>query len=200
MAFRRRDSGGCAIVEVAGRERPRPRRQIVLGHRRDQRPGFETGRLCERCERIGGDGRIERGDELPLDLPIEDGVGDLIRLLRDETAPNRIALGPKVFALVVKTFGEAVDDDAEGDRIEPGHDPAVELRRTRIDCDRMESARIADRLGVTLVQRGQDDAVIVRRPSDDEVVGRVAPVALQPWNVGFEATGRNDRRTAAQFL
>ena len=81
--------------------------------------------------------RLQRGR-------VEDDVGDLVRLLRDEPAPDRVALRPDILALVVEALGVLVDDDAEDDAVEPGDDAAVEFRRARVDRDGVALRRIAD--------------------------------------------------------
>ena len=56
---------------------------------------------------------------------------------RPERSPDGVALRPEVLALVVEALGMFVDDDAERQAVEPRHDAAVELRRARIDGDRV---------------------------------------------------------------
>ena len=49
---------------------------------------------------------------------IEDDVGDLVGLRRDQPAPDRVALRPDVLALVVESLRMLVDDDAEHDGVD----------------------------------------------------------------------------------
>ena len=121
-------------------------------------------------------------------------------LPRDECAPARVALGPQVFAFVREPLAELIDDDAERDAVEPRDDAAVELRRARIDRDRMAGSRIADRLRAGVEHRAQRRAGVVRRAADDEVVGRVAPGLLQPREVRLEAAAGEDERLCADGL
>ena len=74
-------------------------------------------------------------------------------------SPDGVALRPEVFALVVEALGMLVDDDPEREAIEPRDDAAVELRRTRIDGDRVALARVADRLRAGVEHQPQKRAL-----------------------------------------
>lgn len=54
-------------------------------------------------------GRHERAKR----FRVEDDVGDLAGLRRNEPAPNRVASRPRIFTLIVKTLRVPVHDDAE---------------------------------------------------------------------------------------
>ncbi len=56
------------------------------------------------------------GMKLVTTVGVEDDVGDLVGLRRDQAAPDRVALRPDVLALVVEALGVLVDDDAEHHR------------------------------------------------------------------------------------
>src|SRR5665213_1562394 len=128
---------------------------------------------------------------------VDDGVGDLVRLLRHQAAPDGVALRPGFLALVVKTLRVAVDHDAEHDAVEPGGDAAVELGRARVDRHRMALRRIADRHDVGGVQHAQHIAAVIGRAANEEIVGGGTPVFLQPFDIGFEAAAGRHQRLAA---
>ena len=106
-------------------------------------------------------------------------------LAGDQRPPDRVALGPDFLALVVKSPRVPVHNNAERDDVEPGHDAAVKFRRARIDGDGVKTFRIADGLRPVLHQRGEQRAVIVRRAANNKIVGCVAPVPLQPFDIRF---------------
>ncbi len=130
---------------------------------------------------------------------IEDDVGDLVRLRRHQAAPDRIALRPDVLALVVEALGVLVDDDAEHDAVEPRDDAAVEFRRAGVDRHRMALGGIADVLHALVEQHLEHGAAVIGRAADQEVVGRFAPVLLEPFDVGLKAAGRRHQRRSADF-
>ena len=77
------------------------------------------------------------------------------------------------------------DDDAEYDRVMPRDDAAVELRRAGVD-DRMA---LRDRRCPVRRWRAafQDRAAVIGRAADQETVGGLAPILLQPPDVGLKA-------------
>ena len=76
----------------------------------------------------------------------------MIRLPRNEPAPDRVALRPEVFALVVEALDFFIDDDAERHAVEARHDAAIELRRARVERHGVAAARIADRFRAVVEQ------------------------------------------------
>ena len=81
----------------------------------------------------------------------------------------------------------------------PGDDAAVEFRRARVDRDRMALRGIADLLHALVEQHLQDRAAIIGRAADQEIVGGIAPILLQPFDVGLEPAGGGDQRRGADF-
>ena len=130
---------------------------------------------------------------------VEDDVGDLVGLGGDQPAPDRVALRPDVLALVVEALGVLVDDDAEHHRVVAGDDAAVEFRRAGVDRDRMALRGIADVLHALVEQHLQNRAAVIGRAADQEIVGGVAPILLQPFDVGLETAGGRDQRRGADF-
>ena len=92
-----------------------------------------------------------------------------------------------------------IDDDAERHAVQAGDDAAVELRRARVERDGVAAARIADRLSAVSEQLFQHSPLVVLRAADDEVVGSIAPVLLQPGDVRFEAAGGDDDGLRCDF-
>ena len=135
-----------------------------------------------------------------IDLRIDDRIGDLVRLLRDQAAPDRIALRPDILAFVVEALAVAVDHDAEHDAVEPRGDAAVEFRRARVKRDGVALGRIADRHHALVEQHAQHRATVIGRAANDEIVGGVAPIFLQPFDIGFEAAAGGDQGLAAHLF
>ena len=48
-------------------------------------------------------------------------------------------------------------------------------------------------------QHLQDRAAVIGRAADQEIVGGLAPIFLQPFDVGLEAAGGGDQRRSADF-
>ena len=143
------------------------------------------------------DRREHRRHEPAGDSGVDDRIRDLIRLLRDEASPDRVAFRPVVLAFVVEPIAMLVDHDPERHRVEARDDAAVELRRARIDGDGMTLGRIADRIGAGVEHQPQDRARVVRGTPDDEVPCRLSPDLLEPLEVRLEAAGREDDRAAS---
>ncbi len=78
-------------------------------------------------------------------------------------------------------------------------DAAVEFRRAGVDRDRMALRGIADLLHALGQQHLQDRAAIIGRAADQEIVGGLAPILLQPFDVGLEAAGGRDQRRGAHL-
>ncbi|OIQ67234.1 hypothetical protein GALL_511900 [mine drainage metagenome] len=87
-----------------------------------------------------------------------------------------------------------VDDDAEHHGIVPRDDAAVEFGRARVDRDRVTLRGIADFLNALLEQHLQDRAAIVGCAADQEIVGGLAPILLEPFDVGLETAGSCNKR------
>ena len=94
--------------------------------------------------RVGLDWREHRRHEEFTRLCIDDRVSHLVRLCRNQAAPDCIALGPHVLALVVEPLPVLVHDDREGHAIQPGHDTAIEFGCAAVDGHGMTLGRIAD--------------------------------------------------------
>ena len=56
----------------------------------------------------------------------------------------------------------------------------------------MTGPRITNRFRAGIEHESKDGAGVVRRASDDEVVGGVPPCLTQPFDVGFEPSCRED--------
>ena len=130
------------------------------------------------------------GMKRPSDFASMIDVRDLVGLLGDQSAPDRVALGPEVLALVVEALALLVDDDAERHAIDTGHDAR---RRTWAPVHRSRRVAlggVADRLGMPLAdQLAQHEALVVRGAADQEVVGRLAPDLAEPFEIRFEPAG-----------
>src|SRR6185437_15166552 len=89
------------------------------------------------------------------------------------------------------------DDDAEDDAIEPSDDAAVEARSARIDRHGMALPGVADRADAIVEQRLEQPAAIVARAADQEVFRSLAPIGLEPVDIGLEAAGGGDESGGA---
>src|SRR6202158_6259587 len=98
---------GGAIVEGVAVEAARLHGGVELLDRRLERAGVEPEGAGQLRERAGADRREHRRHEEALGLGVDDAIGDLARLLRDEAAPDRVALRPQVLALVVEAGARA---------------------------------------------------------------------------------------------
>src|SRR5690606_36996904 len=121
--------------------------------------------------------------------------GDLSRLLRDQSAPDRIALGPEILTLVVEAPGVAIDHDAERYAVDSRADAAIVERCARIDGDAMRLRRIADRVRARIEHELQQHAGVEAGAANQEIVGGpfaigvLSPGFAQPFAIGFEAAG-----------
>ena len=118
---------------------------------------------------------------------------DLARLLRHQPAPDGVALGPEILALVIEAPALLIDHDAERHAVDAGDDPAVELGRAPVDRDGVALLRIADLPDAAVEQRAQQQDLVVGRAAHDEVVRHVAPVLLQPGDVRLESARGGDQ-------
>src|SRR3989442_15527810 len=75
------------------------------------------------CDTRGGNRGKNRWHKAADSFRMENEIRDLIRLLGDQTSPDGIALGPKIFALIIETFGVAVDDNPYRQTIKPRPNP-----------------------------------------------------------------------------
>ena len=80
----------------------------------------------------------------------------------------------------------------KGTLSQPRHDAAVELRRARVECDGVETLGVPHGTCTAVQKLAQHAALVVGRAADDEVLRRLAPVLLEPRDVGFEAAGGAD--------
>ena len=53
---------------------------------------------------------------------------------------------------------------------------------------------IADFLHALLKQHLQDRAAVIRRAADQEIVGGIAPIFLQPFDIGLKTASRRNQR------
>lgn len=155
----------------------------------------EGGRIerkfCRKlCDRLRSDRRIDRWPEKRLGVGIENRICDLIRATCDEPAPDRIALGPGLFAFVVEALAIPIDDNAERQAMEPGHDAAVEFRRPSVDSDHVALAGAADRRDALVEQVSEHTPSGVGRTPDQQLICGFAPVTLEPIDIRLAASGR----------
>ena len=124
----------------------------------------------------------------------------MIGLSRDKPAPDRVALGPEVEALVVEALRIAVDHDAERHAVDAGADAAVELGRACVDGDVVALGRIADRFRAAIEEHFQHASHVVGCAADQKIVGRGPPRRAQPVEVRLEAAGGRHDRLRVNFV
>ena len=191
MRLRRIETLGAAVIEDLRIEAAIDNGAVVLSDRLLQLVRIQSDQAGELPDRIGLDRRKHRRHEQRRRLLIDDRPGDLPRLLRHQPTPDRIALRPDIFALVIEPLRITIDDDAERNAIQPGHDAAIELRRTRVDRDRMELGRITDLLHTLRQQILQHSPAGIRRAADEEVVRCLPPILAQPLDIRLKPAGRH---------
>ena len=184
---------GAAVVENGVIEGAGPHRRVEIRDRLFQRGRIELELARELGHGRARDRRKQRRHEARHHAGVEDDVGDLAGLRRDQPAPDCIALRPDVLALVIEALRIPVDDDAEHHRVMARDDAAVEFRRARVDRHRMALRGIADFLHALAEQHFQDRSAVIGRAADQEIVGGLAPILLQPFDIGLEAAGGGDQ-------
>ena len=105
MAFNGLQVFGMAIVQHSMVEMTDTTGCVVAVHGLHESVHIQTQFLCQFGQRIGLFTRKYWGHEAPDRFGVDDGVGNLTRLLRHQTPPNRIAFGPKIFAFIIKALG-----------------------------------------------------------------------------------------------
>ncbi len=203
ITFRRRKAlGARAIQFFHANFRVSGSGAIVFQDGFDECAAFDAEKGSKGFERIRLK-RLKHGRQKTIDcFGIHNTKCLLPRLRSDQAAPDGVPLGPDLFPLIVEAPSDAdLPRCRKESRPEPRHDPAVKFGRAGIHGNRMKTFRIADRFRSMLEQRGQEHSVVIRRAANYEIVGRVSPVALQPFDVGLVSTGsHNDGSPADQFL
>jgi len=118
---------------------------------------------------------------------IEDDIGDLVGLGCDQPAPDRVALGPDVLALVIEARGALVDDDAEHDRIMPRDDARRRISGgARASIATLAWHWVGSPISWTSLASSifRTRAAIIGRAADQEIVGGTRPniaSAIRCW-------------------
>ena len=167
---------------------------VEARHGVDQGVGVQAEFFSQLGQAVGDDGRKHRWHEAAHRFGIDDGVANLALLASDQAAPNGVALGPKILALVVKTLAMLVDHDAQGHAVQAGGDAPVKQRRAGINGHAMRLGRVANRISPAVEHVLEKHAHVEARAPDQKVVGGpfaplvLAPGLALPGNVGFIAT------------
>ena len=150
--------------------------------------------MCQFGQGIGFHAGEHRRHETTNRFGIDDGVADLPRLHGHQPAPDRIALGPKVFAFVVKAFRLPVHHHAQRHTVDAGADAPVVQRSAGINGHHVRLGWVTNRVR-TLVHHVFDEcALVVARTSNQEVVRRpfaqsvLSPGLAQPLDVRLKTT------------
>src|SRR3989454_8984136 len=164
-----------AVIEDLVIETARPHRLVEFTNSRFEVPRRQAEPRSQFCDACRGNRWKHGGHEAARRFRIDDGPCDLIRLLSDEASPDRIAFGPKILAFVIKTLGSLVDDDAEGDAIQPRDNAAVKFGRAAIDGDGVALLWIAHRFGAQAHQQPEQPALVIGRAANNEISCGFAP-------------------------
>ena len=188
------ESFSTAIVQDGVVEGARAAGGVVGVHGLHERRLVQTD-LARQCRQaVGLEAGEHRWHEAADRFGVDDGMRDLPWLLRHQAAPDGIALGPEVFALVVKTLRFTVHHHAERDAVQPGADAAVVQRRTGVDGHHVGLCRVTDRIGPQRQQLLEENALVEAGATDEEVIGGplatrvLAPCLTQPFAVGLETS------------
>ncbi|MNF83069.1 hypothetical protein D3C84_653830 [compost metagenome] len=114
--------------------------------------------------------REHRRHEAAKRLLVDNRVGLLVGLSRNQTAPNRITLGPEILTLIVKPFAIAVDNHAQGHAVDAGTDTAVVKRSPGVDGNHMCLSRVADCIGAKIEHPSQQHTGIEASAANQKVV------------------------------
>src|SRR5207237_9843474 len=80
----------------------------------------------------------------PIQHPrIENRVRNLVRLLGDQSPPDRVPLWPEVLTFIVEPLAVFVHRNAKRHGVQPGSDAPVELRSASIERDGVKAFGIA---------------------------------------------------------
>src|SRR4030095_15465975 len=179
VTFYRIEAFGSTIIQFARIEMTRTHGSVEVIHGSCHSRSIDA----ELRRKLSDRARIHRGKyrrhEERQCLGIDDGIGNLIRLLGDELAPDRIPLRPEVLAFIVEALRCVVDGDAEGHAVEPRDDAAVELGRAGVERHGVAAARIADGFCAMAEQLLQHPALVLFGAANDEIISRVAPIFLE---------------------
>ena len=146
---------------------------------------------CVGLDDAGEHGRHEAANGLAVD----DRITNLPRLLRHQAAPDGVALGPEVFALVVEAFAVAVDHHAQRHAVDARADAAVVQRRARVNGHHVGLRGVANAVGAVVVEQVFEQHALCCKavPRIRKLSGRplaalvLAPGFAQPFAVRFKA-------------
>ena len=195
VSLGRHQAFGVTVVEHGVVEFADAAGGVVVGHGALQPVRIQSELGGQLGQAGGADAVEDRWHEAANRLRVDDRVADLAGLLGHQPTPDRVALGPEVFALIVEALAFAVDHHAQRDRVEPGADAAIVERCACVDRHHVGLGRVTDRIGPKRYQVLEQHAGVVPGATDQEVVGRpftqrvLAPGLTQPLAVGLEATG-----------
>ena len=115
-------------------------------------------------------------------------------MLGHQPAPDGVALGPEVFALVIKALGLLVHHNAQRHAVHTRANAAVIQRRARVNRHTVALVRRADGVCALRHQILEQHAHVEAGAANRKVVGRpltglvLAPGLTQPFAVGLETT------------
>ena len=195
MCFGRQQILGVAVVQYRVVKGADPAGGVVVIQGLHEGGHIKPQFLRQLRQRIGpGAGKHGR-HEAACGLGVDDRITHLPWLLRHQAAPDGIALGPEIFAFVVKAAALPVDHHAQRDAVDAGADTAVIERCAGVNGHHVRLGGVADHVGAGLheffeqhapVEAGATNGEIVRGPFTTLVL---SPGLAQPLPVGLKSAG-----------
>ena len=166
---------------------------VVVLHGLDEGLFVQPQLARQLLQRVGFLTRKHRRHEAAHSLGVDDRKPALPGLLGHQPAPDGVALGPEVFALVIKALGLLVHHNAQRHAVHARANAAVVKRRARVNRHAVALVGRADGVGALRHQVLEQNAHVEAGAAYGEVVGRpltgfvLAPGLAQPFAVGLEA-------------
>ncbi|MNP25870.1 hypothetical protein D3C76_1186960 [compost metagenome] len=159
-----------AIVQCGVVERADAAGRVVLLDGFDELGNGKLQLAGQIFQRVGFSARKHRRHEPAEGLLVDDRVSLLTGLTRDQAPPDRIPLGPEVFALVIEAFTVAINHHAQRYAIDTGTDTTVIQGRTGVDGHHVRLRRVANEIGAQGLHAPKQYAGIETRPANQKVV------------------------------
>ncbi|MNC48945.1 hypothetical protein D3C75_980910 [compost metagenome] len=135
-----------------------------------------------------------RWHKAPDGFAINDGIADLAGLLRNQTAPDRIAFRPEILPFIIKTLRLTIEHDPQRNTVDAGANPAVIQRGASINSHAVRLGRVTNHIGPRLHHKLEQHPLIKTGTTDQKVICRpftcviLPPGLTQPLTVGFKPT------------
>ena len=88
-----------------------------------------------------------------------------------------------------------VHNDRKRHTVQPCDDAAIIFRRAPVDGNGVALGGIADAIGALIQHIAQHDAAVIRRATDQKILGRWPPSPRKPVQIGLKATAGQHKGT-----